>query len=86
MIVAIASGPIPSNPWVYFLNQQRGFSILNDLGVGVIEITIAVCIAVLGGPTAHSCDFTTIRPLAFSGYFTALSGFLVAANFSGFPG
>jgi len=34
--------------WVYFLDQQRGFSILNELKVGVIEITIPVCIAVLG--------------------------------------
>jgi hypothetical protein len=58
MIVAVASGPIPSNPWVYFLNQQRGFSILNDLGVGVIEITITVCIAVFG---AWWADSTLLR-------------------------
>jgi hypothetical protein len=35
--------------WVYFLNQQRGFPILNDLAVGAIKITIVVCIAVFGG-------------------------------------
>jgi len=35
--------------WVYFLDQQRGFSISNDLGVGVIEITMVVCIMVFGG-------------------------------------
>ena len=34
--------------WVYFLDQQRGFSILNVLGVSGIQITIPVCIAVLG--------------------------------------
>ena len=40
--------------WVYFLNQQRGFSILNDLKVVVIQITIVVCIAVFGGWWADS--------------------------------
>jgi hypothetical protein len=35
--------------WVYFLDHQRGFSILNDLGIVVIEITIPVCIVVFGG-------------------------------------
>jgi len=40
--------------WVYFLDQQRGFSILNDLGVGVIEITMVVCIMVFGGWWADS--------------------------------
>src|SRR5882672_5101643 len=40
--------------WVYFLNQQRGFSILNDLGVPVIEITIPVCIVVFGAWWADS--------------------------------
>ena len=34
--------------WVYFLDQQRGFSILNDLAVGVIQITMVVCIVVFG--------------------------------------
>ena len=40
--------------WVYFLDQQRGFSILNDLAVGVIHITMAVCIVVFGGWWADS--------------------------------
>jgi hypothetical protein len=40
--------------WVYFLNQQRGFSILNDLKVAVIQITIVVCILVFGGWWADS--------------------------------
>jgi len=40
--------------WVYFLNQQRRFSILNDLGVGVIEITMVFCIVVFGGWWADS--------------------------------
>jgi hypothetical protein len=40
--------------WVYFLNQQRGFSILNDLAVGVIQITMVVCIVVFGGWWADS--------------------------------
>ena len=35
--------------WVYFLDQQRGFSIFKDLKVGVIQITIVVCILVFGG-------------------------------------
>jgi hypothetical protein len=35
--------------WVYFLDHQRGFSILNDLGIVVIEITTPVCIVVFGG-------------------------------------
>jgi hypothetical protein len=35
--------------WVYHLDQQRGFSILNDLKVVVIQITIVVCIAVFSG-------------------------------------
>jgi len=34
--------------WFYFVDQQRGFSILNDLGVGVIQITMVVCIVVFG--------------------------------------
>jgi hypothetical protein len=40
--------------WVYFLDQQRGFSILNELKVGVIEIIIPVCIAVFGAWWADS--------------------------------
>ena len=40
--------------WVYFSNQRRGFSILNELKVGVIEITIAVCVAVFGAWWADS--------------------------------
>ena len=40
--------------WVYFLDQQSGFSILNELKVGVMEITIPVCIAVLGAWWADS--------------------------------
>ena len=40
--------------WVYFLDQQRGFSILNDLRVRVIQITIVVCILVFGGWWADS--------------------------------
>ena len=40
--------------WVYFLDHPRGFSILNDLGIVVIEITIPVCILVLGAWWADS--------------------------------
>jgi hypothetical protein len=40
--------------WVYFLDQQSGFSILNDLAVGVIQITMVVCIVVFGGWWADS--------------------------------
>ena len=40
--------------WVYFLNQQRGFSILNDLKVGVIQITIPVCVVLFGALWADS--------------------------------
>ncbi len=39
---------------VYFLDHQRRFSILNDLGVSAIEITILICIVVLGGWWADS--------------------------------
>jgi hypothetical protein len=50
--------------WVYFLDQQRGFSILNELKVGVIQITVVVVswFSVVGGPTAHACahGFTDI--------------------------
>jgi hypothetical protein len=40
--------------WVYFLDHQRGFPILNDLGVLVIEITMPLCILVLGAWWADS--------------------------------
>ena len=40
--------------WEYFLDQQRGFSILNDLGVPVIHLTIFVCILFLGAWWADS--------------------------------
>src|SRR5208282_2012426 len=40
--------------WVYFLDHQRGFPILNDLGVLVIEITIPRCMLVLGAWWADS--------------------------------
>ena len=39
---------------VYFLDQQRGFSILNELKVGVIQIAVVVCIVVFGGWWADS--------------------------------
>jgi hypothetical protein len=40
--------------WVNFLEHQRGFSILNDLGVLVIELMIPVCILVFAGWWADS--------------------------------
>jgi hypothetical protein len=40
--------------WVYLLDHQRGFPILNDLGVLVIGITIPLCILVLGAWWADS--------------------------------
>ena len=40
--------------WVYFLDHQRGFLILNDLEILVIDITIPVCILVFGGLWADS--------------------------------
>jgi hypothetical protein len=40
--------------WVYFLNHQSGFLILNDLTILVIEITVPVCILVLGAWWADS--------------------------------
>ena len=40
--------------WVYILDHQRGFSILNGLGILVIELTIPVCILVLGAWWADS--------------------------------
>jgi hypothetical protein len=40
--------------WVYLLNHQNGFWILNDLGILVIEITIPVWIFVMGAWWADS--------------------------------
>jgi hypothetical protein len=40
--------------WVYFLDHQRGFLILNDLKILVIEITVPVCILFLGAWWADS--------------------------------
>ena len=40
--------------WVYFLDQQSGFSILNVLKIGVFQITFVVCIAVFGACWADS--------------------------------
>ena len=34
--------------WVYFLDQQSGLSIWNELKVGVSQITVVLCIAVFG--------------------------------------
>jgi hypothetical protein len=39
--------------WAYFLRQQRGFS-MSALRVGVVQITVPVCIAVLGAWWADS--------------------------------
>jgi len=50
--------------WVYFLDHQRGFLILNDLEILVIDITIPVCIFVLGGLWADS----TYMQERFRGY------------------
>ena len=44
--------------WVYFVDQQRGFS-MNDLAVGVIQITMVVCIVVFGGWWADSTYMRT---------------------------
>ena len=44
--------------WVYFLNQQRGYSTLNDLGVGAIELTMVIWIIFFG---AWWADSTFIR-------------------------
>jgi hypothetical protein len=54
--------------WVYFLDQQRGFSILNELKVGVIEITMVVCIVVFGGWWADS----TYMRARFHGYMQSI--------------
>ena|SRR5258708_3010379 len=43
--------------WAYVVDQQRGFSI-NDLKVGVTQITMVVCIVVLG---AWWADSTYVR-------------------------
>ena len=40
--------------WIYFLDHQRGFLILNDLEILVIDITIPICIFVFGGLWADS--------------------------------
>jgi hypothetical protein len=59
-IIVLSSVPVlllcvsKLSEWVYFLDQQRGFSILNDLSVGVIQITMVLCIVVLGGWWADS--------------------------------
>ena len=53
--------------WVYVLDHQRGFPILNDLGVLVIEITIPVCILVLGAWWADS-TYTRERFRRYLGY------------------
>jgi len=50
--------------WVYLLRQHRGFSILNELWVGVIEITMVVCVVVFG---AWWADSTSVRA-RFHGY------------------
>jgi hypothetical protein len=42
--------------WVYFLFHERGFSILNDLAILAADITIPVCILVLGAWWADSRD------------------------------
>jgi hypothetical protein len=34
--------------WAYFVNQQRGLLALNDLAVGVTQITVVVCIMFFG--------------------------------------
>jgi hypothetical protein len=44
--------------WVYVLNHHRGFLTLNDLKILVIEITVPVCILVLG---AWWADSTFVR-------------------------
>jgi len=59
-IIALSCAPVlllcvsKLSEWIYFLDQQRGFSILNDLAVGVIQITMVVCIVVFGGWWADS--------------------------------
>jgi hypothetical protein len=40
--------------WVYFLDHQRGFRILNDLGILATDITIPVCTLIFGGLWADS--------------------------------
>jgi len=40
--------------WVYFLDHQSGFSILNILAILAIDITIPVCIFAFGGWWADS--------------------------------
>jgi hypothetical protein len=50
--------------WIYFLGHQRGFLTLNDLEIFVIELTIPVCILVLG---AWWADTTYVHE-RFRGY------------------
>jgi len=50
--------------WVYFLFHRSGFSILNNLGILVTDITIPVCLFVLG---AWWADNTYLRE-RFRGY------------------
>ena len=40
--------------WVYFLIQHRGDSTLNDLGAGVVELTMVICIIFFGAWWADS--------------------------------
>ena len=46
--------------WVYVLDHQKPFSLLNGLGILIIEITIPVCILILG---AWWADSSHIRAL-----------------------
>jgi hypothetical protein len=43
-----------ASDWVYFLDHQRGFSILNYLGILILDIGIPVCILVFGAWWADS--------------------------------
>jgi hypothetical protein len=47
-VVVFLLGVSQLSEWVYFVDHQRRFSILNNLGVPVIELTIAVCFVVFG--------------------------------------
>jgi hypothetical protein len=40
--------------WAYFVGQQSGLLTLNDLAVGIVQITIPVCIVVFGSWWADS--------------------------------
>ncbi len=52
MVLSCVAALLPcvskQSEWVYFLDHQRGFSILNDLAILVTDITMPVCILVLG--------------------------------------